>query len=328
MWFRIGIIALFLVGAVCVYAQEPAFRKKKVWIDTDNKFGKFNRDVDDHLAIISCLNSDSFEIVGIGLARAGDYGRKVTQKLLKHYAPYQNIPVYRGAINSRDTQNTEASQALTALLERDKITLLVLGPATNIATALRDKPQLAGQIEELIFCGGRTKNAVFKPSKKSFALRDANFDYDTSSFLQLLRLPIPLVLAGYEASTTLVLTRQDIRNLRKNSAPYQRMMHRKLNRWAFFWKKVLKFDGFMPFDAATAAYLTHRQSCNCVENIPVRVSWKKNDTVKGYTKGEQKLYLEISPTFDDKRQVSFCYPINAAIFKPFLMEKIRDITHK
>ena len=92
--------------------------KKKIWIDTDNKFGKFNRDVDDHLAIISCLNHDSFEIVGIGLARAGRYGAKVSRKLLKEYSPNLTIPVYEGAIHSRDTAATPASLALQECLKK------------------------------------------------------------------------------------------------------------------------------------------------------------------------------------------------------------------
>ncbi len=306
-------------------AQSATFVKKRVWIDTDNKFGKYNRDVDDLLAIISCLNQDSFDIVGIGLARAGHYGYKATQKLLKNYAPNAKIPIYQGAIHNRDTGQTAASMALQDLLKQHKITLLVLGPATNIAAALHQNTQLAPQIEELIFCGGRTENTVFQLNKKAFPMRDANFDYDTSSFLKVLRLDIPIVLAGYEAALPLILHRQDLKSLKRNKNSYQRFVYKKLNRWLFFWKKFLYFEGFIPFDAATAAYLTHKQSCNCVENIPVRVSWKINDTNRGYTKGKQKLYLEVSANFDEKRKVTFCNPIAAHQFKPFLIEKMRVV---
>jgi purine nucleosidase len=153
--------------------------KKRVIIDTDPG-------VDDINAILFAFLSDQFEIEAITTVHGNVDVETCTKNalyLVEHFSR-RNIPVYRGSALSirggpirestilhgkdgmgntglaRPTINRQPESAVTALIRMvtsapGEITLLVLGPQTNIALAIRSEPDFASAVKEIIFMGGR-----------------------------------------------------------------------------------------------------------------------------------------------------------------------------
>ena len=152
---------------------------KRVIIDTDPG-------VDDANAIIFALLCDAFQIEAVTTVHGNVDVDTATRNALYlvEKLSRSEIPVYRGAAHAMvggspvfstvlhgddGLGNTGLAQpsierqrepAVTALIERvmanpGEITLLVLGPHTNIALAVRAEPDFAAAVKEIIFMGGR-----------------------------------------------------------------------------------------------------------------------------------------------------------------------------
>lgn len=83
----------------------------------------------------------------------------ITRDLVPKLKPRQGaVPVYRGAeaplTEIRHTE-TEAERALIGALEAEELTIVALGPLTNIAAALQARPDLRSRIEKIIAVMGR-----------------------------------------------------------------------------------------------------------------------------------------------------------------------------
>src|ERR687897_1658469 len=127
--------------AVCVIAAEAVAQSKiPVWIDTDPAVGEPERDVDDGLALIQAFNSPELAIRGISVVFGNaplDRGLPIARQLVRDFGP-PGVRVFAGAAAAGDLgTETEASRALTGALRSEPLTILALGPATNVATVLR-----------------------------------------------------------------------------------------------------------------------------------------------------------------------------------------------
>ena len=138
---------------------------------------------DDALAILAALNSPDLDVVGLttvgGNATIDDTTRNALALL--EIAGRAEVPVWRGAgrpllgefrfgydyhgeagVGIRleaPTTREQAEPAVDAIaraaLERPgELTLIALGPLTNVAQALRRKPKLAEEVAEIIVMGG------------------------------------------------------------------------------------------------------------------------------------------------------------------------------
>jgi inosine-uridine nucleoside N-ribohydrolase len=70
----------------------------------------------------------------------------IARRLVKNYGP-PRLRVFEGAAKARDLgTETAASRALAAALRAGPLTILALGPATNVATVLSKHPDLAPRV--------------------------------------------------------------------------------------------------------------------------------------------------------------------------------------
>ncbi|MGH2877310.1 MAG: nucleoside hydrolase, partial [Solirubrobacteraceae bacterium] len=132
--------------------RPPGSRPRAVWIDTDPAVGEPGRDVDDGYAILQALRSPELGVVGISTV-FGNTSRPTCDRIaaeLLHHAGAGQVPLHSGAESAADRDRTPASRALADALSEQPLTVLALGPLTNIATALRDRPDIAERIEQLV----------------------------------------------------------------------------------------------------------------------------------------------------------------------------------
>ncbi len=285
---------------------------KRVWFDTDIMIGlpeNAPREVDDGVTLIMALRQPSIELVGISIITEIEYGEAVTHKLLKWYNNTgKDIPVYKGSDKANDVGiENDATRALTAALEKEKLTILALGPVTNIATVLKNRPDLAEQMTEIVFCIGRTPDLEFRPGLGNYPVGDYNFERDVESMRIVLDTNIPLVFSGFECSCSLFLGPIDIDRLQEGTEG-DRWVYDQLMPWIKRGHQLFKSEGFIPYDTTVLGYLTHPEQFLYYEDIPAEIHEKANDTLaNGKDKRPTKSYLEVSYDFKTNRKVKYAY---------------------
>ncbi len=298
---------LLLFVLTLTFASADA-EKRKIWIDTDIMIGPLGRDVDDGLALLMALRCEGVEIVGITLTHRVDHGYKITQKMLGWYNSGKAIPVYKGAKTEAELgKENDATKALAEALRKDKMSIAVLGPATNLATVLMLHPELEKQIIEVVYCAGRRPEMLFNPGKGKIKISDYNFELDTAAFKFLIEKDIKTTLSCYEASSYIWLNKEDIKKIKANKIPGNRWLYRQLNDWRKIWKIFLgSKKGFNPFDTATIGHLLYPEQFKYDRDIPLKYVVADTDT-KYTIKTDRKPFLWVSYDYHSNIKVDYCY---------------------
>ncbi len=278
---------------------------QKVWVDTDIMTGKFAKDVDDGLALIMILENIGKDVAGISLINDVDYGQKVTGRILAA-RKYGSISVYSGAESKMELgKETEASKALEGALRREKLKIFGLGPATNIATVLKLHPELASQIDTILFCKGRVEGSHFQVAGSDKFLMDYNLEWDPEAMEIVLNSGVPLVLAGFPVAEQIHFTKKDILQISKE-IPQNKWLRRQLKDWLFCWKLVFKSDYFIPFDAVTVGYFLHPEYFKSIQHIEAEIKIAPNDTeFKSKKEITDKPYLIVHPDRKVEKGVTY-----------------------
>lgn len=254
-------------------AATPPF-PRRLWIDTDAACGHSPRtDPDDCFAIALLLRSAALDVVGISTV-AGNAPREVvertTQALLKEVG--SRVAVHNGA------------SALKAALTEGPLTVLALGPLTNIAAALRERPDLRGNVARLITVMGRRPGHIFHPAEGAGGgmffghgpvFRDFNFALDPGAAAQVLALNLSMSFVPYDAARGVELTADDLDRLQM-SLPW---IVERSRGWLDYWRADIGRAGFYPFDLIAAAYVVEPSLLRCT---PVR-AWVGEDDALPWT---------------------------------------------
>lgn len=167
---------------------------KKVIIDTDNTLGQSFRWNDDGLAIFYSFGNPELDIIGITTTFGNSTGKKTyknTENLLKFIGRGQT-PIKKGADKKGD-KNTEASSFLAETSSSDpgNITLLALGPLTNLQGAYERDPAFFKNLKEIILMGGITKEYLEVGRIK---MKDVNLKADLEAALAVLKADCPITV--------------------------------------------------------------------------------------------------------------------------------------
>lgn len=296
---------LILLAAIASLAN--AQKRIPVWIDTDPSVAPGGHEVDDGIALLQAFASPELDIRGISvvfgnadLATASRIGREIARK----FGP-KNVAVYDGASGATELGwETEASRALATELGRTRLTILALGPATNVATAVRNHPDLAKRIDRIVAVAGRRPGQHFRsgPSQKT-PFRDLNFELDPEAFRILLASRVPLVLAPWEISSGVWLNREELQAAAARN-PAMGWMLPAATDWLDLWKREFGARGFNPFDALAVGVLVHRQSLKC-ERLSATIETAPDDTATSQL-APDKPYLLVRPSPGVQATVTYC----------------------
>jgi len=294
--------------------SAPAPAGHPVWIDTDPAMGEPDRDVDDGVAMIQAFHSPELAIRGISvvfgntsLERAAPIARDLTGRFAPH-----GVQVWSGAASSADLgRETDASRALAAALARERLTVLVLGPATNVATVLKNHPGLASRITRIIAIAGRRPNQRFTTGTvNTKGHRDFNFELDPDAFEILLRSRVPLVLHPFEISSKIWILGSDLDRLARGPAAAQAIAV-PARAWLKLWQALFSVDGFNPFDTLAIGYVVSPAGFEC-EDLPIAIEIRPDDVTEPGMQGtapSKKPFLVVSPTLktgDPDRRARYC----------------------
>lgn len=293
-----------LVILLTSYSQAQT----KVWFDTDIMIGMPDtaaREVDDGITLIMALKQPQLEIVGISNITYVDYGYGVIQKLLNWHNKGKAIPVYKGSAFANDlgTEN-DGTSALYEALKKEKLTILALGPMTNIATLVRNHPDIIPQIERVVICAARTPGLPFNPGNGKLNVFDYNYEFDTVSMDVLLNSPIPLEFAGYEPSSYTHIGKIDLASLDLTNEA-DKWLFDIVQPWMELNEKYFGVRGFIPFDCSTLGIVTHPEYFTYYRDIPIQVNYKENDAQEIQPEIKMKNFLEVSYDFKSKKKVLY-----------------------
>lgn len=292
-------------------------KKKKVWIDTDLSVGmkRHNRegycDVDDGYAVLQLMKSDDIEITGISAVFGNttiENAYALSQYMSKEFADGE-IPVYKGAHEAIDlisVQTNEAVEALAKALNAQSLTIMAIGPATNIGLLLLLHPELKTQIDEVVLVAGRRKPTdYFKIGNQGNHARDLNFDLDNDAFRIMFEQGIPVTLCPFEISNKVWLTQADLDRLTSNNDHGNIWLGEASQAWLQQWLDQ-GAKGFNPFDVLASHYLISPEDI-ISEDLNARLEIYPDDTVQDSDRKVFKHYLLCDKK--DGYPVKYCYDV-------------------
>ncbi|ADV48871.1 Inosine/uridine-preferring nucleoside hydrolase [Cellulophaga algicola DSM 14237] len=289
---------------------------KKVWIDADLAVGMKNinrpgySDVDDGYAVLQLLNADNIEIIGMStvfgnnsIENAFTIGNYINTEFID-----QKIPVFKGAgkpIDSNNVMTSDAVEALASALKKERLTILAIGPATNIGVLLLKYPDLKSQIIEVVLVAGRrTAKDHFNIGTKGVIAKDLNFDLDNAAFQVLLDNEVPVVLCPFEISSKVWIEQQDLDTL-KTINPAMKWLATASQPWIEQWTGQ-GATGFNPFDALASHYIIAPEDI-VSEPLLARLELHLDDTIKENKNQVFKQYLLCDET--KGTPVKYCFDV-------------------
>lgn len=323
----LAIATLGLLVAVA-RAQQPS-APIDVWLDVDAANGV--GDVDDGLMMIQAFHSPELRVRGLSVVFGNtdvDKAEHVARQIIARFSP-ANMPVHRGAASGADLgQETDAVRAIAAALREAPMTIAAVGPVTNVGSLLKLHPELAPRITQVIVVAGRRPGQKFLldefKNKSKAAPPDFNFELDPEAMQVILDSNVKLVLAPWEVSSTVWVSRQDLADLAHRSDAGA-WIDRTSQYWLDRWEKGLGVAAFNPYDTLAIGWLTHPDLIHGFDAI-VTIEQGPDDgaTVAHSTSPTMKPYLHARPADSVTPNAIYLFKPDRA-FKPVLLDTLAGV---
>lgn len=327
-----GVLTAALALAACGQAQPPPRTdgRTAVWIDTDASVGEPDRDVGDGFALVQAFNSETVIVRGVSavfgttpLVRTWP----ITKDLVGRFGQ-EGIRAWRGAEGPHERQApTEASEALATALGDESLTVIALGPLTNIASLLERAPALGRRMSRIVAVAGRRPGQRFTTGAvNTRGHRDLNVELDVQAMRIVLDSGVPLTLAPFELSSQVWIEASDLARLSEGPVA-ARFLAETSGPWLRLWQDVFDVQGFNPFDTLAVDIVASPEQSGCMEAVATIERGPDDDTeprLQGTT-SEEKAYLVVRAPGEadarDARPVTYCHTPDAA-FKERLMDTL------
>ncbi len=163
----------------------------------------------------------------------------------------------------------EAVLALADVLARSKdpVTILAIGPLTDIACLVMNFPDVLHNIKEVIFLGGRAPNQVLKYPFSDVVFTDFNIAQDVRATKIILGgSDIPVTFITFSLSSSTLYTRAEIDSLQRPGCSERAMLLSRASQARMnFLEQALNLNGMDTFDINAAYYLATPEVFKCEE---------------------------------------------------------------
>jgi purine nucleosidase len=261
---------------------------KKIIIDTDPG-------IDDSCAILLALASPEISIEGLSTVHGNCSVAQGTRNALAVLKLGKTgwVPVARGcalplvqpsllapethgntglgyAMLSEPCLRPLDQHAIDFLIERilsapGEITLVALGPLTNIALAIRQEPRLVSALRELIIMGG-----AIRYEGNTTALAEFNTFVDPHAAHIVYHAGIPTTLVPLDVTYQCILARQDVRRLQEIDSPITEFVAEATRFYMEFHDDYQKIEGCVINDPLALALTFAPELCT-YRDLPVDV---------------------------------------------------------
>lgn len=318
---------LLAASSLCASGQVVGTHvPEPVWMDVDTAAGLPDADVDDALALIQAFHSPEIEVVGVSVVFGNaplDKAVPITREVVREFGP-AGLGVHPGAAAASELgQPSTAVSAMAKALTERPLTMLALGPLTNVGTLLRLHPELKSRILRLVVVAGRRPGQRITPNPdlpQNF--RDFNFEHDPEAMQIILDSKLPLTLAPWEVSSHVWINASDLERLAATGTAGV-WISRVSQHWLGMWRDKFGRDGFNPFDTLAVGWVTHRR---LIESMPVHITIEDGaDDVKAEDAStnapKTKPYLLVEPSSGKEPGAIYCFRPQPG-FKTVLLERL------
>lgn len=303
-------------------------KKTKLIIDTDPG-------IDDAVALAIALHSNEIDVKLVTTVAGNVSIEKVTNNTLKLLTYFEkkvkvakgaHKPIMRHAIDASGVHgetgmdgfqfpepNNElllAKNAIEAIKEtleqsKEKITIMAIGPLTNIANFINIYPEYTDKIEKIILMGGSVNRG------NSGVYSEFNFHADPEAAKIVFESGLDIVMVGLDVGLKALVYPEDsekIRSMNKVGEMFYSLF-KKYRGGSFL-------TGLKMYDACAVAYLLHP---NMFETIKTRVEIEvKGDYTSGASLVDLKNYLDI------ENNATVTLDIDSTKFKEWFLERIEN----
>jgi purine nucleosidase len=249
-------------------------QKKRVLFDTDPG-------IDDSMAILLAFSSPEIEVVGLSTV-FGNTGVDVTTAnalRLVELAGHPEIPVAAGANKPLLRPNTSRGHLVhgknglgeaempepkgkpdprrapqliidTIMANPGEITLVPLGPLTNVALAVATEPRIAENVREVVLMGG----AATVPGNVS-PVAEANIRNDPEAAHIVFHAGWPITMIGLDVTMKSVMSEEYLDELREADRPFTDFIHAITKHYLNFYREHGFSEGMPVHDSSALAYV-------------------------------------------------------------------------
>lgn len=325
----------------------------KLIIDTDPGNGIAGADVDDALAIALALRSPEVEVLAITVVAGNvpvDLGVRGALEVVE-VAGITNVPVYRGAARplvedprawralldrrrddpqarsrwhhverpdpTRTAEPGSAAQVLVDLVDAapGEITVLAIGPLTNVATAMLIDSQWADKVRQIVWMGG----AFELPD----LLQELNAAYDPEATHMVMTSNAPMLVVPLDVTLQTHLHLDEVDRLEAGGTDLCRYLAAMVRPWTSWLAERFGRDGCPLHDPLAMAALlepavigTRRRSAD----VELHGRLTRGRTIAWDATNDELLQTIV--TLPPARPIDIAERVDNALFTPMLLDRL------
>ena len=312
---------------------------RKIIIDTDPG-------IDDAMAIFLALRSPELELIGLTTVFGNVHTALATTNALRllEIAGRTDIPVAHGAdqplerpyagpvplIHGEDGQgnahlpapstraiNSSAAEFIVQQImdAPGQVTLVPIGPLTNIALALRLEPRIAQNVAEVVLMGGNAFCAG-----NATPASEANIHNDPEAADLVFGADWRVTMVGLDVTHNIVMTLAQMRVLETAQNPLARHLSKINPLYLEFVATSAQIDGNYIHDPSAVVYLTHPQAFTTAQH-PVCVETLGISAGKTWPNPFPRRTL---PDWAGRPDVNICVSVNSGMVLDVILERLGD----
>lgn len=228
---------------------------KKVILDFDNTMGLKQKDVTAGLAFLFLVGSSEIDLMALTSVFGNsnlENTYQTTEKMINDFNLKNKIPHFKGAAKACDLE-TKAAQYLaqTAAENKNEITLIAIGPLTNLYAAAKIDPDFFRNLKEIIIMGGITE----KIEIANQLITDLNFSLDPTAAEKVLKAEVPVALLSRNLALAARFGEKSWRRIKrsKNKA-IRAYIKKEIESWYQYSSEVIGLSGFYMWDLVAVVY--------------------------------------------------------------------------
>ncbi len=236
--------------------------------------------IDDTMALLLMLRSPEINLLGVTTVLGNADVDRCTDNALNvlKMAGRSDIPVFKGAgtplartyagpapsVHGEDglgnlhlprpkvepSPGHAARFIVDTVMDRPgQVTLIAVGPLTNLALALHLEPRIASAVRQVIIMGG----TAFAPGNVS-PVAEANIHNDPEAAHLVMTAGWPLVMVGLDVTTKVLMTREFLQEIAASGDPFGQFIGRIVPVYLEFHKATYNIDAIHTHDPSAVAY--------------------------------------------------------------------------
>ncbi len=293
---------------------------------------------DDVMAILSLLNDDEMNVIGITTVCGNNYCEVVTENILNvlSYIGRTDIPVAMGQTRPllyqpepqaahgynglegfefpKENMELTSDNAITfmrdSIMSEDrKVTILALAPLTNIALLLRTFPEVKEHIDEIVLMGG----SIYRGN--ILARSEFNIYADPHAAQMVMESGLKITILPLEGCDYCTITEKEIDYWKKKDGQVSRMVAGIMDFFAIYGREH-HMQAYTVFDLGVAMYVEHPElfegyTCSC--NVVL-----DGEYTRGMTVIDQK----------EDSHIQVLTKCNTELFRKYIVEAIDNLDQR